>query len=53
MDYEHLKYLYNSAVTVCDPIEYANRQKQLLYGIAHYIFQKDEPVKDDEEDDDG
>ena len=38
---------YLSAITDCDPIEFAQRQKSLLLCIAEYLIERDKPSEDD------
>lgn len=45
---EFLKYKYEMAMRICDPLEYIERHKQLLYAMCEYLL---EPLKEKEKDD--
>ncbi len=42
--YEILQHAYDKATRACDPIEFENRQKCLVYNIVLYLLEKDKPV---------
>lgn len=42
---EKLSSVYNEALCVCDPLEYQQRQKRLLYAIAHVLLEELEDFK--------
>ena len=41
-EYDFLKFSYDRAREVCDPIDFVVRQKQLVYAIAEYLLEKDD-----------
>jgi hypothetical protein len=49
MNIDTLRAHYNRAMYICDPVEFASRQKQLLYAICDYLIdletKKDTPTK--------
>ena len=45
MDYEQLHKFYQLAISVCDPVEFQNRKKNLVYAMAEYILHKDKPAE--------
>lgn len=34
-----IRQIYDSALSICDPVEYSLRQRDLLYALADYIIQ--------------
>lgn len=50
-NYELLETAYHTAQQVCDPIDFAQRQKTLLHFLAAYVLERHKPVeqKDEEE----
>lgn len=42
-DYNQLNAAYYHASLLCDPLDFANRQKDLLHAIAKYLLERDEP----------
>ncbi len=47
--YDELQHVYHRALNVCDPIDYAYRQQNLLFVIANYLIDRDRPPLSQEE----
>ncbi len=45
-DYDFLVGLYNQSCQICDPIDFANRKRNLLNYLAEYIIQRDKPKEE-------
>lgn len=43
-NYELLEKVYRESRNICDPIDFSQRQKNLVYALADYILEKDNPV---------
>jgi hypothetical protein len=49
MEYEQLEFAYRTAMQVCDPLAFMNRQKNLLHVLAEYMLDKDKPIPEEKD----
>jgi len=47
-DLERLGFAYQKALQICDPIEFAQRQKNLVYAICDYLLKPLNEIKEKE-----